>query len=273
MSRDMPDWRNPDDYPDPSSTSLLQWAWEFFRRNPDYHRDYAEFKALARETQITGIYTDGTISRFCLCTPTAMPGETEADFFRRGGREIKAPRGYFRERYRLLMSLGLPNPHESLSPPGVFDTQAIRLVKFEHVIDPDWHRGLLPKRPGELAVIIDFDLPLEAQFERIKDFGPKSTFKRRNHVAKFPFYLRAYDAKVLGCTAEEIADQFEHEQPQSEVDAEEVKTGTHEGRSSMEAEQQKRDPDRVQAVYNYLAAARDLITADYWKIAASEISK
>lgn len=38
-----PDWRDPEQYPDPHTTSMLQWAWEFLRRNPEYQTDYAEW--------------------------------------------------------------------------------------------------------------------------------------------------------------------------------------------------------------------------------------
>ena len=35
------DWRNPDSYRWMSSLPRTAWAWEFLRRNPDYHSDYA----------------------------------------------------------------------------------------------------------------------------------------------------------------------------------------------------------------------------------------
>jgi hypothetical protein len=35
------DWRNPESYRWMSSLPRTAWAWEFLRRNPDYHSDYA----------------------------------------------------------------------------------------------------------------------------------------------------------------------------------------------------------------------------------------
>ena len=40
----LPDPRKPEEYPDPETTSLRQWAWEFLRRNPQYQEDYERFK-------------------------------------------------------------------------------------------------------------------------------------------------------------------------------------------------------------------------------------
>lgn len=42
----LPDWRGLTGYPDPNTsfgtTSRYRWRWEFQRRDPDYHRDWAE---------------------------------------------------------------------------------------------------------------------------------------------------------------------------------------------------------------------------------------
>ena len=35
----LPDWREPTKYPDANTAPLLQWAWEFLRRNADYQTD------------------------------------------------------------------------------------------------------------------------------------------------------------------------------------------------------------------------------------------
>jgi len=36
----IPDWRDPSAYPDPETTSIAQWKWEFLRRSPDYRHDW-----------------------------------------------------------------------------------------------------------------------------------------------------------------------------------------------------------------------------------------
>ena len=38
----LPDWRDKDQYPDPSVTTLQQWAWQFLRRNSEYRRLWKE---------------------------------------------------------------------------------------------------------------------------------------------------------------------------------------------------------------------------------------
>ncbi|MGV7222666.1 MAG: transcriptional regulator domain-containing protein [Nitrospinales bacterium] len=36
-------WEIPKEYPDPKNTEPVQWAWEFLRRNPEYHNDYKTY--------------------------------------------------------------------------------------------------------------------------------------------------------------------------------------------------------------------------------------
>lgn len=40
----LPDWKDETAYPDPETTSLQQWAWEFLRRNPEYQKDFLAWK-------------------------------------------------------------------------------------------------------------------------------------------------------------------------------------------------------------------------------------
>ena len=44
----MSDWRDPAGYAYCAALTRDQWAWEFLRRNPDYHADYARFIAIWR---------------------------------------------------------------------------------------------------------------------------------------------------------------------------------------------------------------------------------
>ncbi len=41
-----PDWKNESDYPNPKTTSMGRWAWEFLRRNPKYRSDYQKYQNL-----------------------------------------------------------------------------------------------------------------------------------------------------------------------------------------------------------------------------------
>jgi Family of unknown function (DUF6499) len=38
----LPDWTDPNNYPDPTNTSRLEWAWQFLRRNREYQRLWVE---------------------------------------------------------------------------------------------------------------------------------------------------------------------------------------------------------------------------------------
>lgn len=40
----LPDWRDPEAYPEANAMSLKQWAWQFLRRNPDYQADFHELE-------------------------------------------------------------------------------------------------------------------------------------------------------------------------------------------------------------------------------------
>lgn len=40
----LPDWTKESEYPDPNTTRMSEWAWEFLRRNHAYQKDYNDFK-------------------------------------------------------------------------------------------------------------------------------------------------------------------------------------------------------------------------------------
>lgn len=256
MSKDYPCWKDSEDYPIPSETSLIQWAWEFFRRNQDYRKDYDEFIGLPDEVKSFGVYQDGSISRFCQCNPSALSGEKIIDYYNRVGKgEIGPPWRYFSERYRLNHLTFCPNPYVGAIPGlgAPFSNVGVKMLTHDFVSTLEKElrakggefagfksNGMLPERPGEVVVKLDIDMPLDVQFENIKaalnKVGIKSTFKRRNHISKFNLYLRSYDAKMEGASAKEIADVL--------------------------------CVDDVQSIYNYQTAAEELIQYDYWKLAA-----
>ncbi len=43
MKEWLPNWKNANEYPDPDTTYLKEWAWEFLRRNPEYQQDYSNY--------------------------------------------------------------------------------------------------------------------------------------------------------------------------------------------------------------------------------------
>ncbi len=255
MSKDNPCWKYSSDYPDPKETNLLQWAWEFFRRNPGYRADYNEFVSLPDEVKSSGILADGTISRFCQCDPPALPNEKINDYLSRVGIDFKSiapPMGYFIEKYYFHEIPFYPNPYiGSVIEAGViFKSQPIRMLTYEYLsvmekmersigLIPS-HRGMVPRGTNEVVVKIDLDMPLDVQFKTIestiRDTLKSPAFKRRNHVEKFPIYLRAYDAKTESVGVKEIADTI--------------------------------GVDDAQMIYNYLKAAEEIIVRDYWKLAA-----
>ena len=52
----VPDWRKPDDYPTPlpesDDSDVLQWKWEFLRRDEEYRQDWLRFRALDHPFQL-----------------------------------------------------------------------------------------------------------------------------------------------------------------------------------------------------------------------------
>ena len=51
-------WKNPNEYPIPETTTPEMWAWEFVRRNESYQKDFAKYngleKIIANDEQLRG---------------------------------------------------------------------------------------------------------------------------------------------------------------------------------------------------------------------------
>lgn len=54
-----PNWRNEAEYPDPEKTTLGKWAWEFLRRNKNYHADYLDLTSELQKIGFTEVDKTG----------------------------------------------------------------------------------------------------------------------------------------------------------------------------------------------------------------------
>lgn len=48
-----PDWQKEDQYPDPKTTLIYQWRWEFLRRNQQYQKDWKRFARQTSQQRLT----------------------------------------------------------------------------------------------------------------------------------------------------------------------------------------------------------------------------
>jgi transcriptional regulator len=71
-----PDWRDKNLYPNANSTSSLQWAWEFLRRNPEYQRLWTQLKPRSKPAKILGFKVKFHIMALDLSLPPS-PSENE----------------------------------------------------------------------------------------------------------------------------------------------------------------------------------------------------
>ncbi|TAN48690.1 MAG: hypothetical protein EPN21_14275 [Methylococcaceae bacterium] len=257
MSKDYPDWRAAEDYPNVNDTTLLQWAWEFFRRNKSYRNDYNEYRTLIASDNPSGNVNPDTeiLNRFYICDPAQLPGETITQYDLRNagkGSSIKFKYNYFfEEKYRLRYSRELPCPYEA-NPGGCdcypdFGCRPRRSLRYEPLVrkDPIVSIGYCDHDDDLTALhaVINLELPIKNQLDEIEKFAKTEikrreieSFKKRNHIDNYPKYLRAFDARTERVTAEETA---------SILDAEDA-----------------------QAVFAWVRAAKSLIERDYWKLAA-----
>jgi hypothetical protein len=220
-----PDWRDPATYPDPKSTRLTQWAWEFLRRNPDYRSDwrrYAESCAVLRAKHRSKLDADQEPTAFafdhddplgCVYEPPREDGESEGGWLRRVGSGSSSPLGsWLCKKWGIGGAGGLPEP-TAIRFPGLWAASA-GLVR------------MVASRPEGSAVgtstvaTIEFDLsrPLEPQFAAAKRLLTRrqtylrqrgvvgtSTAARAQSGVVYRRYLRALDAVETGAKLTHIA--------------------------------------------------------------------
>lgn len=230
-----PDWRQEAHYPDPETTSMQCWAWEFLRRNPSYVRDYETYVSLPY--WLKDFYygrpeppekEDASLDSFT-CYPSATPGDTVRSYLSRH------PRGHIdmldastAAKYGLQY---LVSPQESHSERVAFtddEWPGMHAKKIGSVL-ADRNLGLRglglpqpftewaspePYSPQEIVVIFNLSLPLEFQLTRaernlkaLRDLMQNErviSVKNKRRQRDYGRYLRVLDAEHAGCSAQEI---------------------------------------------------------------------
>jgi len=225
----LPDWKDANAYPKPKELDWEQWAWQFLRRNPEYQKDYQNWRALLDTLPADCKELPENDMRFWVCDPPAKAGETYKEYVNRvrgGWRRTFRAKALF-EKYGFgagggpslveghrWTGLGLVPPEQERFP-GTFATGDIF-----HFLDP------LPGVPndsyavkvGEFEILVWFNLewPIDIQLKRAKQGleNQKSYMKKtrglepivnRNQITKFPYYIRLLDADASGVDKKTIA--------------------------------------------------------------------
>lgn len=172
-----PDWRDLTQYPDPETTSMKQWAWEFLRRNPEYQKDYVESVEAMRTSKASD------------------PPERQL------------PNKY---------GLGkMADPAEAFSEKIIFRNLACPQYAWYHPENPAIV-ALTATEPGDIVMKFSVRYPSATQakwagriLERFRKLNKDADFIKpidpRAQRKKYPFYLQLLDARAAGVSAREIA--------------------------------------------------------------------
>ncbi len=220
----LPDWTKPHQYPDPKTTSLRQWAWEFLRRNPEYQRLWDELIAPHFDPKIW--YNDPVLEIL------------RNDEYQRGWQELIPPESrseVFEQQFGIR---SFPPPHSMSSADPNFDFLGPRFVN-----DFLYFRRKLARRhwpmdqPFEIHetlsdgdVLIRFNVRsstepqldkarkiLEQQKTYLEEMGDVETpISGKLRIDQYRDYLRLLDANASGALHEnasspvldEIADKI-----------------------------------------------------------------
>ncbi len=217
----LPDWKDPEAYPETDDLSLGQWAWQFLRRNPEYQTDFAKWCELRDglddpEGRLPMIDQDLS---FFVCDPPASDGETYATYRKRvGGKEhgYKTLDSHLGEKYGFRPDARLrgflPDPREDRQHVW-FETSVVH--KFAGI---PGERGEYVGGPEAFEVLVRFNLEwsIEVQLENARKtlkslrayYRKNDAFEpieKRTRLNKFQFYIRLLDAEVSGAKAGEMA--------------------------------------------------------------------
>lgn len=128
MKEWLPDWRNPENYPDPEITSMTEWAWEFLRRNPLYQADY---KKLEDGLEKIGFY------KAIIAYSQAIQGDDRKkidefyEIMEQGKRDIELVKSKYKVEIFEVRGCCLPNPVFQIKKQGViFRTGNLRFYDF-----------------------------------------------------------------------------------------------------------------------------------------------
>ncbi len=186
----LPDWTKPHQYPDPKTTSLRQWAWEFLRRNPEYQQLWEKFDALPPgpiyEGRSAYAYMDireRFEKEFGILDPAAPPMTIADPDFKWRLRFTNPPRYW-------ILPIDWLEDDEFEMPEIDLEHSAEVVLKFDV-------RLPLPRQINSAKMI------LETQAKRLAKAGLLGG--ERAQIKKYQNYLRILDAKLSGATSKAIA--------------------------------------------------------------------
>jgi hypothetical protein len=176
----IPNWCNPDEYPDTEETSLYQWAWEFLRRNHTYQKycDEVWKRYLRPPPEII-------LDTFSISVSSSFPHYSENDptvkeIYSENGRKWEDSHFLIFQRSSASIATPIGTEAETL-------THKVKQIQINTV------------SPNIVAPIIDLAMPINTQLTAIKErlLGMQKQRKlvnKRLQADKFPLYLRILDA-------------------------------------------------------------------------------
>ena len=211
----VPDWREPNQYPNHKDTSLVQWAWEFLRRNPEYQKDYKQALEMPGDEDIDA-YKDRTdFAEYFITEPKMKKGETYSELLNRAGsKNLNVSVECIRDDILDIYGLGNPSPgrfSEKLDPsidePPEFATDSYPIsspVKWRNI----WTRkSLKPDYTDEIVMKFSIESDITDQLEHAKKIleEAKGNIKKsRKSIVTYRDYLRVLDAMDMGMTEQQL---------------------------------------------------------------------
>ena len=210
----LPDWKDASQYPDPKTTSLRQWAWEFLRRNPEYQKLWSELIEPFYDPQ-DGFDTDEAMKAAHKATKKDLQ-ERRANIhikYTSNGHVIRSGLAIMKEQFGIMGGLA-PSPSHKDGRSLLLEEMFIGSRHRPKNWPSDQPYTIQAEIPEGIVVVwFDVTRPIEDQLLRAQKllkgeatyFGKgKSASKTRNRKEHYQNYLRILDAKTVGATPTEI---------------------------------------------------------------------
>lgn len=224
------DWRNPECYPRGPRVSLKQWAWEFLRRNTDYHADWLRYAEVCQQIlpdwladrELPDSYDDvlREDSRFKVFDPPLYAAENESEWIDRVGKgRILSLDSWLGKKYGLRYIVNPFADYRGAIYGGLDFTGAPRLC----LVSSNWegfNKAATISENQYRAIGIDLSLPIEAQLryaQRMLEAAQKRLIltgvieqwpDRKNRSREWTDLLRILDAAACAASPAEMAAEF-----------------------------------------------------------------
>lgn len=214
----LPDWRQPDGYPDPKTeVSREQWAWEFMRRNSRYQKLYREGRR-HKESWYKKFPNSEKFSRYFQCVPKATKSESYSEYMARCHLDGTSPK-VTPKREKILDFFPVMEFSAKLNPnrktPPIFNKHYFYPI-CETVSEDDAKITFLIGGKHEVFMVFSAAFPIKDQIERAESYlleqqrdyeeqGNELHQNGRVRIQPLRNYLRYLDGKASGATQVEIA--------------------------------------------------------------------